>query len=39
MFGKDMVEIILEGDTYDDAYKMALDYLQCESFILHPSVR
>ncbi len=37
MFGKDMVEIILEGDTYDDAYKMALDFCNanCRTFI-HP---
>jgi threonine dehydratase len=26
MFGKDMVDIVLEGDTYDDAHKMALDF-------------
>ena len=37
MFGKDAVEIILEGDTYDDAQKMAIDYCRANnaSFI-HP---
>ncbi len=37
MFGKGMVEIILEGDTYDDAYKMALDYCNANnSSFIHP---
>ena len=37
MFGKDMVHIILEGDTYDDAYKMALDYCNAnQSTFIHP---
>jgi threonine dehydratase len=37
MFGKDMVDIVLEGDTYDDAHKMALDFCNANnaSFI-HP---
>ncbi len=37
MFGKEMVEIILEGDTYDDAYKKAVDFCKStHSCFIHP---
>ena len=26
MFGKEHVDVILKGDTYDDAFKLAMDY-------------
>jgi threonine dehydratase len=37
MFGKNRVNIVLDGDTYDDAYRNAMDY--CEknkSTLIHP---
>lgn len=37
MFGKDKVEVVLKGDTFDDAYQLAMEY--CEernSTFVHP---
>lgn len=37
MFGKDRVEVIFEGDTYDDAYKSAMEYCEeKEAVFIHP---
>ena len=37
MFGKDMVKVILTGDTYDDAYKKAQEYCtKQQSTFIHP---
>ncbi|MFY0601235.1 MAG: threonine ammonia-lyase IlvA [Cyclobacteriaceae bacterium] len=37
MFGKDMVEIILTGDTFDDAYQAAREYCnENNSTFVHP---
>lgn len=37
MFGKDQVEVILKGDTFDDAYQLALAYSQeNNSTFVHP---
>lgn len=37
MFGKENVEIILQGDTYDDAFKKSLDYCnKNNSVFIHP---
>ncbi|MDW3192714.1 MAG: threonine ammonia-lyase IlvA [Cytophagales bacterium] len=37
MFGKDMVEVILTGDTFDDAYKAAMAICdQEEATFIHP---
>ncbi len=37
MFGKNHVDIVLAGDTYDDAYKKALDFCQVhKSVLIHP---
>ncbi|MFT6882925.1 MAG: threonine dehydratase [Marinoscillum sp.] len=37
MFGKGQVEVILAGDTFDDAYKMAQDYTKAHgSTFVHP---
>ncbi len=37
MFGKDNVEIDLLGDTYDDSYKLALEYCQKNGMVfIHP---
>ncbi|MGC9341786.1 MAG: threonine ammonia-lyase [Bacteroidales bacterium] len=37
MFGKEYVDIILKGDTYDDAYKLSLDYCKKNhSVFIHP---
>lgn len=37
MFGKDMVEIILTGDTFDDAYQTAKEYCtEHNSTFVHP---
>jgi threonine dehydratase len=37
MFGKDMVDVVLKGDTFDDAYHFALDFCnQNNSTFVHP---
>ncbi len=37
MFGKGMVEVIFEGDTYDDAYKRAIEFCEeQEAVFIHP---
>ena len=37
MFGKDMVEIVLGGDTYDDAFNRAMDFCKKNnSSFIHP---
>ncbi|GAA4412334.1 threonine ammonia-lyase IlvA [Nibrella viscosa] len=37
MFGKEFVEIVLIGDTYDDAYHAAIEYVNTqESTFVHP---
>ncbi|WP_420581803.1 threonine ammonia-lyase IlvA [Reichenbachiella sp.] len=37
MFGKDMIEVVLIGDTYDDAYNQAMDYCeQHQATFVHP---
>ncbi len=37
MFGKENIEIILHGDTYDDAYKAAIDYCtKNQKIFIHP---
>lgn len=37
MFGKDKVEVVLAGDTYDDSYKQALAVSKAEGLIfIHP---
>lgn len=37
MFGKDYVEVVLKGDTYDDAHNLALaDSLQTGMAFIHP---
>jgi len=37
MFGKDQIEIILEGDTYDDAHQKALEYCsEKQAAFIHP---
>ncbi len=37
MFGKDQVNIVLEGDTYDDAYKKAIAFSNLnKSTLIHP---
>ena len=37
LFGKDMVEVLLVGDTFDDANKAALEYCQnANSCFVHP---
>lgn len=37
LFGKDNIEIILLGDTFDDCYKYALDYsIQNRNVFIHP---
>lgn len=37
MFGKDMVEVVLVGDTYDDAYNHAIDYCdKHQATFVHP---
>ena len=37
LFGKDQVEVVLVGDTYDDAYYAAKDYCEAhEAAFIHP---
>jgi len=37
MFGKDMVEVVLIGDTYDDAYRQAMAYCEeNQAIFVHP---
>lgn len=37
MFGKDMVEVVLVGDTFDDAYNQAMDYCEKhQATFVHP---
>lgn len=37
MFGKDMVEVVLKGDTFDDAYQLALEFGKANnSTFVHP---
>jgi len=37
LFGKDQVEVVLVGDTYDDAYYAAADYCQShDTTFIHP---
>ncbi|UII75692.1 threonine ammonia-lyase [Flagellimonas sp. HMM57] len=37
MFGKEWIEVILEGDTFDDAFKMAMDKCRMEGkTFVHP---
>lgn len=37
MFGKDMVDVVLTGDTFDDAYQEAIDFCnENESTFVHP---
>ena len=37
MFGKEFVEVVLVGDTYDDAYHAAMQYVQThDSTFVHP---
>jgi threonine dehydratase len=37
LFGKDKVEIVLTGDTFDDSYRKAMEYCQANDFIfVHP---
>lgn len=37
LFGKDFVEVVLVGDTYDDAYQAADEYVQThDSTFVHP---
>lgn len=37
MFGKDMVEVVLIGDTYDDAYNEAMGYcVEHQATFVHP---
>jgi len=37
MFGKEFVEVVLVGDTYDDAYHAAMEYVNTqESTFVHP---
>lgn len=37
MFGRDQIEIILEGDTYDDAHQRALDFCsERHAAFIHP---
>ena len=37
MFGKEFVEVVLVGDTYDDAYYAAIDYVNThDSIFVHP---
>ena len=37
MFGKDQVHIVLQGDTYDDAYKKSLEFCRKNSAVfIHP---
>ena len=37
MFGKEFVEVVLTGDTYDDAYHAAIDYVNThDSTFVHP---
>jgi threonine dehydratase len=37
MFGKDMVEVILSGDTFDDAYAEAMKYTEThDTVFVHP---
>ncbi len=37
MFGKDQVEVILAGDTFDDAYQLAMQYCdKHDSTFVHP---
>lgn len=37
MFGKDAVEVILTGDTFDDAFKEAMEYCQANKMtFIHP---
>ncbi len=37
MFGKDLVEVVISGDTFDDSYREALDFSdQHRSIFIHP---
>ncbi|GAB3555967.1 threonine ammonia-lyase IlvA [Spirosoma fluminis] len=37
LFGKEFVEVVLTGDTYDDAYHAAIDYVNThDSTFVHP---
>ncbi|WP_234736040.1 threonine ammonia-lyase IlvA [Tellurirhabdus bombi] len=37
LFGKEFVEVVLTGDTYDDAYHTAIDYVEThDSTFVHP---
>ncbi|MEH0156576.1 threonine ammonia-lyase IlvA [Limibacter armeniacum] len=37
MFGKDQVEVVLKGDTFDDAYYAAMEYCKAnDSVFIHP---
>lgn len=37
MFGKDMVEVVLKGDTFDDAYQLSKEYCSANnSTFVHP---
>lgn len=37
MFGKDKVEVVLKGDTFDDAYQLAMEYREAHnSTFVHP---
>lgn len=37
MFGKDQVEVVLKGDTFDDAYQLSMEYCEAhQSTFVHP---